>query len=290
MALLALFCGSHGVPLSLQSEELVGVFDDAMRLDIYHEEQMWKAGTHPSQLAQAERRLQQQAPQQLPQHQQQELAAAAADGELPAALPGAGTGVGGGRMGREAVCWQCTGVCLEQVTECHLCAAVLWCVVLCQTQHRQQQRGSMAATKGQRGTSSTWTMTACTVTLGQKTRTLAATTATWLSMILRRRWRRIITSQRSEGFPANRELLKSASRVGSPAQGRTVCPCMRCRGAWSNRWGLENFLGWARVIVGVCVCRFPCGPSREICSFLAQSGPAVVSLSLNNARSQCFDM
>jgi hypothetical protein len=60
----------------------VGVFDDAMQLDIYREEQMWKAGTHPSQLMQAERRLQQQAPQQLPQHQQQELAAAAAHGEL----------------------------------------------------------------------------------------------------------------------------------------------------------------------------------------------------------------
>lgn len=114
---------AHMVP-SLQSEELVGVFDDAMRLDIYHEEQMWKAGTHPSQLAQAERRLQQQAPQQLPQHQQQELAAAAADGELPEA------GTGGGAPGMR----RCAGnasVCLEQVTECHLCAAVVWCVVLC---------------------------------------------------------------------------------------------------------------------------------------------------------------
>lgn len=62
----------------LQQDFLLDVFDEALKLDIYKEDQMWKAGTHPIQLAQQERQLQQQqAPQPLPQHQQEQLAQAA---------------------------------------------------------------------------------------------------------------------------------------------------------------------------------------------------------------------
>lgn len=57
------------------------MFDDAMRLDIYREEQMWRDGTHPSMQAQARRLQQQRAPQALPQHQQQLQHDAHADGE-----------------------------------------------------------------------------------------------------------------------------------------------------------------------------------------------------------------
>jgi hypothetical protein len=62
----------------VQQEFLLGVFDEALKLDIYREDQMWKNGTHPTQLAQKERQLrQQQAPQKLPQHEQEQLAQAA---------------------------------------------------------------------------------------------------------------------------------------------------------------------------------------------------------------------
>jgi len=63
----------------LQQEELLEVFDEALKLPIYSEEQQWLSGTHPSQLGQQERQQQQQ-PQQLPQEQQQQLADAADGG------------------------------------------------------------------------------------------------------------------------------------------------------------------------------------------------------------------
>lgn len=55
------------------------MFDEALKLPIYSEEQQWLSGTHPSQLGQQERQQQQQ-PQQLPQEQQQQLADAADGG------------------------------------------------------------------------------------------------------------------------------------------------------------------------------------------------------------------
>jgi hypothetical protein len=64
---------------------LLEVFDDAMRLDIYREEQMWRNGTHPSLQVQKQRQQRQMAPQQLPPEQQQKMAQEA-DGEHQGAV------------------------------------------------------------------------------------------------------------------------------------------------------------------------------------------------------------
>lgn len=60
---------------ALQGDELLQVFEAALMLPIYREEQMWREGLHPSQLKQQQQqRRQQQQPQQLPQQQQQDMA------------------------------------------------------------------------------------------------------------------------------------------------------------------------------------------------------------------------
>jgi hypothetical protein len=62
---------------ALQNDELLAVFDEAMQLDIYREDQMWRDGTHPA----LQQRQRQRTPEEVPQQPQQQLAQA--PGELP---------------------------------------------------------------------------------------------------------------------------------------------------------------------------------------------------------------